>query len=357
MTSSPTPVVRVIIPVYNAAEHLASCLDAVAQQTLDSIEVICVNDGSTDGSADILNRFAALDARVRAIHQENQGAGAARNAGLAAAKGEYVIFLDADDLYEPTMLEQMVARARTSHADVVICLADALEENGTRRAMPNQLRRKLLRRCGELSFCPRLEIPQHLFQFVCGWAWDKLYRRDFVLRTKLQFQNLRHTNDAFFVYLSLVAAAVVSIEPAVLVHHRLHAGSISHNTHRDVTSLSTALLAIHTELLREHAGNAALLKSFHHWAMNMAVWHYRQLSGEAATAMQQELRQRLEPVLQLLSKGAVYYPRKRDWRNYKELIENDYKWQEICILGISVGIKECQGNNKIISIFGMRIPC
>ena len=315
---STVPQISVIVPVYNAVLHLLTCLQGICNQTFQDIEIICINDGSTDGTQEVLQKFCDSDVRVRVIHQRNQGAGPARNAGLAAARGKYVIFLDADDLYEPQMLERMLACAEKHHADVVICRADALEENGRRRSMPNQLRMEHLRRCGEDAFCPRLELPQHLFQFVCGWAWDKLYRRDFLLRSGLQFQSLPHTNDAYFVYLSLVKAAVVSVEPTILVHHRLHSGSTSRNTGADTTSLTTALLAIHEQI--QPLEIPALEKSFHHWAMNMATWHYLQLSGEAAAALQQDFRTRLEPALQLLAKGAAYYSRKRDWQRYKRCV-------------------------------------
>ena len=322
------PVVSIVVPIYKVARYLEPCVDSILAQTLREIEVILVDDGSPDACPAMCDAYAARDLRVRVIHQENLGAGPARNAGLAAARGEYVIFLDADDLYEPQMLERMVARAEKYHADVVICRADALEDGGRTRRMPNQLRTEHLRRCGAEALCPRLEIPQHLFQFVCGWAWDKLYRRDFVLSCGLQFQALPHTNDAYFVYLSLAKAAVVSVEPATLVHHRMHVASTSHNTGADTTSLTTALLAIHEQV--QPLGIPALEKSFHHWAMNMAVWHYRQLSGEAAAALQQDFRSRLEPTLQLLEKGAAYYPRRRDRLRYNELcgnkIETKTKW-------------------------------
>ena len=93
--------VSVIIPVYNIERHLAQCLDSVAGQSLGDIEVICVDDGSTDGSPAILARYAARSARFRVVTQANAGPGEARNAGLALAGGEYVIFLDSDDWFEP----------------------------------------------------------------------------------------------------------------------------------------------------------------------------------------------------------------------------------------------------------------
>ena len=97
--------VSVILPVYNGETYLSECLDAILGQTLKEIEVICVNDGSTDRSPEILREYAARDSRIRVIDQENTGAGAARNNGMAQARGEYLSFLDADDFFEPQMLE------------------------------------------------------------------------------------------------------------------------------------------------------------------------------------------------------------------------------------------------------------
>lgn len=103
------PMVSVIIPIYNASPYLRACLDSVLGQTMREIEVLCVNDGSTDGSAAILVEYAAHDARVRVISQTNAGQGAARNRGLQEARGEYVWFVDADDeIAEPDAIERGV---------------------------------------------------------------------------------------------------------------------------------------------------------------------------------------------------------------------------------------------------------
>ena len=344
-----TPLVSVIVPIYQVEAYLEVCVDSILAQTLQDIEVILVDDGSPDGCPAICDAYAAQDSRVKVIHQENLGAGAARNVGLAAAKGEYVIFLDSDDRFEHEMLEKMLARAQNQHADIVICKADSFDESGCRKAMPQQLREKLLRRCGSDAFCPQKEIPQHLFQFAMGWAWDKLYRRNFVVNAGLQFQNLAHTNDAYFVYLSLVQAGVVSVEPSVLVHHRMHDSSISHNTGKSTTSLVDALLAIHGQIQPLH--HAAIEKSFYQWAMNMAVWHYRQLSGAAAAELQQSLRNELEPVLRLLDKGAAYYPRKRDWFRYKQCVLEQYTYKEWKIVGIPLLTREVEDGRVSYSFF------
>ena len=113
--------ISVIIPVYNIQQHLRECLDSVLGQSYPHLQVICVDDGSTDESPAILAQYAQKDNRVQVIRQQNAGPGAARNTGLEAATGEYVIFLDSDDWFEPDFLEKMVDTAVREGADVAIC--------------------------------------------------------------------------------------------------------------------------------------------------------------------------------------------------------------------------------------------
>ncbi|HJD96893.1 glycosyltransferase, partial [Mailhella massiliensis] len=101
------PFLSVIIPVYNVEKYLARCLDSVLAQSFSDMEIICVDDGSTDSSPDILRAYAARDARIRLIHQKNRGIAAARNAGLDAAAGRYVAFVDSDDAVTPDIYKSI----------------------------------------------------------------------------------------------------------------------------------------------------------------------------------------------------------------------------------------------------------
>ena len=111
--------VSVIIPVYNVEPYLKQCMDSVVGQTLKDIEIICVDDGSTDNSLDILREYAAEDSRIQIIEQKNAGAGAARNNGMRYATGKYLSFLDSDDFFEPRMLEKAYDLAEKDQADFV----------------------------------------------------------------------------------------------------------------------------------------------------------------------------------------------------------------------------------------------
>ena len=112
--------VSVINPVFNVEPYLKQCMDSVVGQTLKDIEIICVDDGSTDGSLDILKEYATEDSRIQIIEQKNAGAGAARNNGMRHATGKYLSFLDSDDFFEPRMLEKAYDLAEKDQADFVI---------------------------------------------------------------------------------------------------------------------------------------------------------------------------------------------------------------------------------------------
>ncbi len=112
------PKVSVIIPVYNVEKLLPRCLDSIVNQTLQDIEIICVNDGSPDRSIDVLNRYAAADSRIRVISQENRGLGGARNTGFEAATGDYILYIDSDDWVDANYCESLYAGATAADADV-----------------------------------------------------------------------------------------------------------------------------------------------------------------------------------------------------------------------------------------------
>lgn len=114
------PKVSVIIPVYNVEQYLSRCLDSVISQNFNDMEIICINDGSKDASLRILEEYAGKDSRIVIIDKKNAGVSAARNDGIAAAKGEYLAFLDGDDFWEADCLAKIYQEAEHNHSDIVI---------------------------------------------------------------------------------------------------------------------------------------------------------------------------------------------------------------------------------------------
>lgn len=123
MINSQKPIVSVIIPVYNVEEVLPYCLESLIKQTLSEIEILCVDDASSDHSAAVVRTFEKRDGRVRLLQQEHCGVSAARNLGISAAQGKYTAFVDGDDWVEPDMLQKMVEEAEKQKGDLVVCSA------------------------------------------------------------------------------------------------------------------------------------------------------------------------------------------------------------------------------------------
>lgn len=207
--------VSVIVPVYNVAKYLRQCMDSLVGQTLREIEIICVDDGSTDGSGAILDEYAGRDPRVKVVHQANAGAGPARNAGLAVATGEYLFFCDPDDWCGRRMLERMQTRASRRRADVLIaavyeCDSETGNVTGVRRAgrWPN-------------GAFDGARVGAQLFRLSRHTVWDKLFRRAFVLENGISFQDVRRFNDMLFCDLALACAQRISTVRYPGYRHRM----------------------------------------------------------------------------------------------------------------------------------------
>ena len=115
-----TPLVSIVIPVYNVERYLRMCLDSVMMQTYTNLEIVCINDGSPDGSGFILREYAAKDKRIKILEIENQGLSGARNVGIANCKGDYLMFLDSDDWIDNNTVEEAMSGILEHNADIVL---------------------------------------------------------------------------------------------------------------------------------------------------------------------------------------------------------------------------------------------
>lgn len=269
--------VSVVIPVYNIAAHLEECLDSVVGQSLTDLEILCVDDGSTDESPDILRAYEERDERVRVLTQPNAGPGEARNRGLAAATGEYLIFLDSDDRFEEKFLERMVCRAEETGGDTVICRSVEFDtHSGAER--PSDWMVKTHLTPGDV-FSPE-EAADTLFQFTYGWPWDKLYRTDFIRKNGLRFPPLRNSEDLVFVFSALACSERIALLPEVLVHHRVNRrGSVSNSRHLDPEVPYRAVCLFREELERR-GRYERYQRSFLNWAMPFLVWNVANMGEE-----------------------------------------------------------------------------
>lgn len=309
------PHISVVVPVYNAGKYLQATLQSICRQTLPGIEIICVDDGSTDNSCEILQATAAKDQRFRIIRQENAGPGVARNTGMRAASGEYLAFLDADDLYEPDMLETMFCQAKSLQADVIVCQCDyfsaSLEERHYGSWHPD-IPEAWIRS----GFHPAEDAPSRIFQLCVGWPWDKLFRTEYIRTNGWDYPPLRNSEDGVFVYPAVAHAQTMAICNRTLAHHREHPGSVSKTLNRWPTECIKAIQLIH-ERLGKLNQNPGISRSFSSWARHYAAWNLRELECEARTALREDVRNKLEPQFRLAGLQATDL---LEYHDYKSMV-------------------------------------
>ena len=216
--------VSVIIPVYNAEKYLRQCLDTVVNQTLKDIEIILIDDESTDNSLSICQEYAKRDQRIQIYTQKNCGAGATRNRGIKLAMGKYLSFLDADDFFELNMLKLLYREAETTNADITFCdfykFDDILKCD---MDFPNSIRSNLIPH--KHPFSPQ-DCSDAIFQLIgTGAAWTSLYNRAFVLKNNIKFATQMRGEDACFTKPALITAKRISWVNKKLLHYRTNLAS------------------------------------------------------------------------------------------------------------------------------------
>ena len=225
--------VSVIIPVYNTENYLRACLDSVVNQTLRDIEIICVNDGSTDNSLSILKEYAEKDSRIVLINQKNAGVSVARNNAIAVAKGEYLAFLDSDDWFEPDAMEAAYSKISQDKTDVVVFAQKNYDAPETWYEVSHKLLEKCILGTNSLDEFISLNIV----------VWDKMFRTEFIKGSNIAFPaGLTLGEDGIFCYQAIFAGAKYSYLNKCLINHN---DSVENSaTSKCVNGIQVALKAL-----------------------------------------------------------------------------------------------------------------
>ena len=220
--------ISVIVPVYNAEKYLRQCMDSILSQTLQNLEVICVDDGSIDESASILDHYAEIDRRVKVIHKENGGLVSARKTGLKAAKGAYIGYVDSDDWIEPDMYEKLLAVLADGKADIAMC--GRFEDTGNvskavHHGIPEGYydKRALLEKV-----YPGMIVNGAFFEWgIFPGVWDKLFRREKLEPFQMAVDGrIVMGEDAACTYPAILNADNIYILHECLYHYRQSASSM-----------------------------------------------------------------------------------------------------------------------------------
>ena len=211
------PKISIIIPVFNSQDLLINCLNSVKNQTLVDIEIICVDDGSTDNSLEILKDYEKKDNRFKIIHQENSGAGFARNKGINCSKGEYILFVDSDDFIEDYTCEKLYHLAKKLDSDLVLFDAVRHMENGKSSNLIHFLKNNPV---DFNNFSFNYEYTKDkVFNGYYGVIWNKLYKSSFIKENHICFPKHKIYNDVEFHVKSLILAKRISYFPKILYHY------------------------------------------------------------------------------------------------------------------------------------------
>jgi glycosyltransferase EpsH len=216
--------VSVVVPVYNGEAHLEECLDSIRNQTLTDIEIICVDDGSTDSSYEILERYKAEDDRFQIYQQENKYAGAARNLGKSHATGEYLMFWDCDDFFALDALEKLYAKATMYDADICVCGVNQYFDS-KKKLFPFNGYMNKNRIPKDTEVFDRTTNQDYILNFTNEAAWNKMYKREFVEKHDLNFQCVRNGNDVYFTVCAMCLAERITTIEEPLVNYRKNQGT------------------------------------------------------------------------------------------------------------------------------------
>ena len=316
------PKVSVIIPAYNVEEFIRPCMDGVLGQTMKDIEVICVDDGSTDETLAILKEYERKDSRVKVLTQANGGAGKARNTGLAAAGGETLSFLDADDLFVPEMLETAWARLKETKAQFTVFDSDVYMNDTKEFKSARHIKTEALP-----PYAPfhRRSLTMNPFRVFIGWAWDKLYDAEFVRENGLTFQEQRTTNDMAFVFSALAIGERISVTTGKkLAHHRKCVSSSLSNT-REASwhCFHDALMRVKGFLI-DRGIWYEMEQDYVNYCLHATLWNLGNLQGEAKEQLYRKLKAEWLEEFGLTGRGEKYFDSRKDYEELRNILSLEF---------------------------------
>lgn len=229
--------VTVIVPIYNVEQYLPTCLDSIISQTLKDIKIICVNDGSTDNSAEILESYREKDNRISIVTKKNGGLSSARNAGLKKCDTEYVMFCDSDDYYDSTMCEKMLSAIERDNSDIAACSQNVIyhAHEEMRESDTNYYR---------LKYSGLKYIDDELILKTDVSVVNKIFRMSIIKKYKLQFPDGLNNEDFYFYNAYMSVSELISFVNQRLYNYVRHSESImSENFDAEKLSMDHLLVA------------------------------------------------------------------------------------------------------------------
>ena len=220
--------ISIIVPVYNCDKYLARSIDSLLNQTISNIEIICIDDGSTDESFKILNDYASKHSHIILLRQENKGPAIARNRGLAIAQGEYIMFCDSDDWYKRDMCEKMLQTIRLKDVDMVMCDCNIVKEDESYKVRDDDIIYHKLNTFGYHTLTVELKHK------VNSVLWNKIFKKSILDKNNIDFPSGHYHDDMAFILQYLCSSKNVYGIDFKLYNYVFRSNSIMHQTYFSV---------------------------------------------------------------------------------------------------------------------------
>ncbi|WP_077072196.1 glycosyltransferase [Mailhella massiliensis] len=314
--------ISVIIAVYNCKDFIRQCLDSLIKQTVSNFEIICVDDGSTDNTLNILREYEKKYDFISVYTQKNQYAGVARNTGMSYAKGNYLLFLDSDDFFEPQMLEVIYNRAKETNADIVVF--NAQEYN---------MKDNIFQPC-KFPVSPELfpdknvssyiDFGEKLFQANSCLAWNKLIKYSFIKKVGVKFGNTKSSNDTVFIYSLLAQAEKISLVNEILVNYRTNnPNSLQRSKSSSWESICLAFFNLKKELIKLGVYESQK-RTYVNKSLQACMYYINTIDDKTKIKMKCSLKNKYFKLLDIDDYGKNYIYNKNFYNQYMEIMSNEY---------------------------------
>ena len=323
------PKISIIIPIYNSEEFLEECLNSLLMQTFKNFEIICINDGSTDNTLEILKKFEKLDDRIHVLTQNNFGPAIARNIGMNISKGEYLIFLDSDDIFEKTMIEELYARIYAYKSEIVICNSkNFITVNGNKEFNENRnyiISNDMIKNKTFSSF----DIKKDFFNLFIWWPWDKIFKKDFITNLGLKYQNLRTSEDLFFIAAAVIKANKISFINKIFINHRMGVKSSVSNSRNIFWNDFYYALKRLKNFMKEKGLYKRFKQDFINYVAKFSIWNLETIQGISFCKLYQKLKNEWWIEFGVSKYNENYFYNKKIYKKVKYIMKFDIKNNKI----------------------------
>lgn len=346
------PKVSIVVAVYNVDKYLKQCLDSLVNQTLQDIEFICVNDGSTDNSLEILKEYAAKDSRFKIITQENQGPGVARNEAIKNAIGEYLMIVDPDDWLELNACELAYNQITKNQNDMVFFgLQRYFEESGK-----TKIDTKKLKPFADIINNQKIYLSKLQNDYLkTSFTITQIYSQKFIIDNDVRYSETYLCEDTVFIVKAITSANTVSILNEPIYNYRVRNNSLSSGLKSHWKDLFTNRL-IGLDIIKNSSNEQAYVYPYLIYVLNSTSYWYKRISNEYPF-LKKNFHNELRKMYLLLYKEydiqkiATYI----NYKKFKKICSSS--WNKILFETILQNIFEITniGQHKVITLLGFKI--